>query len=331
MSEQQGERRTRTAAVRIVVAVTVALAFSLGVYLILSSVQHVPALISFSFLLVLPAAVSAFIAYVADPFGERPLGFYLAVPAFVLVAVVVVGIVFLKEGVICVILLAPFWLASGTAGTWATHAIRRRLKGNTSYGFALLALPLLAMQAERAAPLPQPQTYTVSREIVVAATPEAIWPLLRGIPDVKPGEGRWNVSQDVLGIPRPLGAHLAGDGVGAERTGRWGQQIVFREVITQWRPDARIGWRFIFDDATWGFQDKHLKPNSSYFRVTEGGYSLEPLGANRTRLTLDTTYWVRTPVNAYSAAWGQLLMGDIENNLLALVKQRAEAKEGGAG
>lgn len=331
MAEREEWRDARSAAIRITIAVSIALAFSLGVYLLLSSIKDMPALISFSFLLMLPAAVSAFVVYVADPFGERPFGFYMAAPAVILIAVVLLGFFVLKEGMICVVMLAPVWLASGTCGAWAMFAIRKRLKGNTSHAWVLLALPLLAIPAERAAPPPAPRTYTVARSIVVDASPDAIWPLLRGIPDVKPGEGRWNVSQDVLGIPRPLGARLSRDGLGAVRTGHWGQRIVFREAITQWRPGQRIGWRFVFDDATWGFQDKHLRPDSSYFRVTDGGYSLEPLGPGRTRLTLDTTYWVRTPVNGYSAIWGQFLMGDIEDNLLALVKQRAQAKEGGAG
>lgn len=324
MTGREDGRDARTAVVRIAIAMAVALSFSLGVYLILSSVTPVPQLISVSFMGVLPAAVSAFVAYVGDPFGTRPWKFYLSVPLWILAAVVVVGFFVLREGVICIVMLAPFWAASGIAGTWLTYLVRGRLKGNSSYGFTLLALPLLAIQAERAAPPPAPQTYTVTRDIVVEAPPEAIWPLLRGIPDVKPGEGRWNVSQDLLRIPRPLGASLSRDGVGAVRTGRWGEDIVFREAITQWRPGARIGWRFDFEGTTWGFQDKHLLPNSGYFRVTEGGYSLTPLGPNRTRVSLDTTYWLRTPVNAYSAVWGQLLLGDIESNLLALVKQRAE-------
>jgi hypothetical protein len=39
---------------------------------------------------------------------------------------------------------------------------------------------------------------------------------------------------------------------------------------------------------------------------------------------LDTGYRMRTPVNGYAALWGELFLGDLEGNLLALVKQRAE-------
>jgi hypothetical protein len=185
-------------------------------------------------------------------------------------------------------------------------------------------VPLLVMQIEPYRPPPAVQA-VVTRTIVVEAPAERIWPLLRGIPDVHPGEGRWNLSQDVIGVPRPLGARLVGEGVGAERLARWGARVSFREQITEWSPDRRIGWLFIFDDIDgWRFTDRHLTPDSAYFRVTTGGYSLAPLDANRTRVTLETRYWMKTPVNGYAALWGEFFLGDLEGNLLALIKQRAE-------
>lgn len=129
----------------------------------------------------------------------------------------------------------------------------------------------------------------------------------------------------MLGIPRPIGARLVGGGIGADRYADWGERIKFRERITQWAPGKRLGWRFIFDDvAGWGYTDRHLMPNSAYFTVTKGGYSMEPLAGGRTRVTLDTHYRITTPVNGYSELWGQVFLGDLETNLLALVKGRAE-------
>ncbi len=316
-------RDYRVAALKIAGAVGVALAFGLGVYALLEATRP-NGLISFSFLLLLPAAVSAFVAYVADPWAERRLGAYLMIPVWLLLAVIVVSIFLLKEGAVCVIMLSPLWVGSGAAGAAVTYHLRRRLKRGRSYCLAVLALPLLAMQVEPHVPLPAAEA-TVSRTIVVEAPPERIWPLLRGIPDVHPGEGRWNLSQDVIGVPRPRGARLVGEGIGAERLASWGDQISFRERITEWAPGRRIGWRFIFDDPEgWRFTDRHLTPDSAYFHVTTGGYSLTPLGPNRTRVTLATRYWMKTPVNGYSALWGEFFLGDLENNLLALIEQRAE-------
>lgn len=58
--------------------------------------------------------------------------------------------------------------------------------------------------------------------------------------------------------------------------------------------------------------------------MTTGGYDTQPLAPDLTRITLHTRYAVRTPVNAYAALWGEMFLGDLENNLLAVIKGRAE-------
>ncbi len=315
----------RSPVVRIAAATALAAAFALGVYLLLNALRPSSGIIAFSFLLVLPAGISAFVAYVSDPWGRAGFNRYLMVPVYIVLAVCIMSLVVLREGVICVLLLAPLWLIAGLAGSGLTYVIRRRLRRGRHYCAALFVAPLLAMQVEPMLPLPATEA-VVTRSAIIAAPAEAIWPLLEGIPDVKPGEGAWNLSQDVIGIPRPLGARLVGAGIGADRLANWGRRVRFRERITAWEPGRRIGWRFIFDDIEgWKFTDRHLMPDSAYLRVTRGGYTLAPIDAGHTRVTLDTHYWMKTPVNGYAALWGELFLGDLEDNLLALVKQRAES------
>jgi hypothetical protein len=317
-------RDPRSALIRTVAATAAALAFTLGVYLLLEATRPDTGLVSFTFLLVLPAAVCGFVAYVADPWKTRTRAQYMRVPLWTLAAVVIVSLVFLREGVICILMLSPLWFLSGLAGVAATYHLRRRVDDARTYSMAVLALPLVAMQIEPMIPLPVTTT-SVARTVAIDARPEAIWPLLRGIPDVHAGEGRWNLSQDVIGLPRPVGAKLARDGLGADRFARWDHDIRFRERITDWQAGRRIGWRFIFDDiAGWGYTDRHLMPDSPYFNVTTGGYRVDPLPDGRTRVTLHTEYRMRTPLNHYAQLWGELLLGDVEANILAVVKQRAE-------
>jgi hypothetical protein len=322
-----GETRFGTAARRISGACAVAAAFGLGIYLLLNATRPNGGLISFSFLLVLPTAISAFLAYICDPLGVRRLRAYLMVPVWLVLAVVLISALVLHEGVICILILSPLWLGCGLMGAVATYSIRRRLRERGRvYGVGLLALPLLMMQIEPHIPLPVANE-TVHREILVHASPKQIWPLLRGIPDVRPDEGRWNVSQDIVGIPRPQGARLIGDGIGAVRHAHWGRQVAFDETISRWAPEHAIGWRFIFNgNDGWQFTDRHLRPDSPYFRVLDGGYTMAPAGPGLTRVMLDTRYAIRTPVNGYSRLWGELFLGDLETNLLAIVRDRAERR-----
>jgi hypothetical protein len=306
-------------------AAAIALAYALGVYVLLESFRGAPGLVSIAFLVVQPAAICAFIAYLSDLGGTRKVTPYIMVPVWTALAVIAVSAVVLKEGVICMVILTPLWLISGMIGSLLTYRLRDRVASGKVFCSAALALPLLALQVEPLLPTPA-HDYVVSRSIVVAATPSRIWPLLRGIPDVHPDEGRWNISQDIIGVPRPLSARLFGEGLGAERLANWGAHVEFKERIVEWRENERIGWRFVFEGSRgWEFTDRHLYPDSTYFRVTTGGYSLRPVDAGHTLLTLETRYWIATPVNDYAALWGELFLGDLEDNLLALVKGRAGA------
>jgi hypothetical protein len=317
-------RAPRRMFLRILAAIAAALAYCLGGYLLIEATRPQSGLISFAFLFVLPAVVCAFVAYVADPWRERSIAAYLLVPLWILGVAMPFSIIFLREGTICVVILSPLWLISGMAGTAATYSIRHRIDDGRKYSVALFVLPLIVLHLEPMIPL-QVQQYNVKREIIVNAAPDKIWPLLEGIPDVQAGEGQWNVSQDIIGVPRPVGARLVGTGLGANRHAKWTLGINFRETITEWEQDRRIGWKFVFDTIdNWEFTDRHLMPDSAYYRVTTGGYTLQPMTVGRTRLTLDTSYWVRTPVNGYSALWGEFFLGDLEENLLTLVKERAE-------
>jgi hypothetical protein len=318
-------RNLPSAAMRVAAAIAVALGFAFGVYALLNAIRPSAGLISFSFLLVLPAAISAFACYVGDPLASRSLRFYLLLPMGLMAAVILASFLLLREGVICILILSPLWVVSGLIGAAITYRCRKRVKDDgKAFCSAMLLLPLVVVQIEPSIPLPV-GAFAVTRSIEVNAPSSQIWPLLRGIPDVRPGEGRWNLTQDVFGVPRPIGARLVGEGVGAERLADWGPEIRFRERVTEWRPGRRIGWRFIFDRIEgWRFTDRHLMPNSAYFRVTTGGYRLEPIGPGRTRVVLTTGYRIRTPVNAYARLWGEFFLGDLETNLLALVKNRAE-------
>jgi len=319
-------RNRRTAILRIASAFGVALAFSLSIYTLIAVTQPSEGLVGFSFLLVLPAVLSAFVAYVADPWAERPLRFYLLIPFWIILAVMVISGPLLKEGVICILMLSPLWMVSGMIGTGIAWKVRNRVNRGKTYCAALLALPLLAMQVEPHIPIPVSHA-SVSRSIIVNASPQRLWPLLEGVPDVQPTEGRWTIAHNLIRLPRPVGAHLAGSGIGADRHAEWSGHIRFRESITRWEPGRHIGWAFHFDDKSgWDITDHHLMPDGPHMVIESGGYSMEPLAPGRTRLTLETRYRMHSLLSGYAALWGELFLGDLENNVLTIIRDRAERR-----
>jgi hypothetical protein len=76
--------------------------------------------------------------------------------------------------------------------------------------------------------------------------------------------------------------------------------------------------------------DEHIAPDGPLLKIDTGDYRLTPLPDGTTRLTLRTNYVAMTHVN-FARWWGELLLGDIQDNVLAVVKQRAEARHATAG
>jgi hypothetical protein len=206
--------------------------------------------------------------------------------------------------------------------TWAARRSERR--ANRLKVSAILLLPVVAAQIEVAVPVPT-ASYAVQRTIVIDAPPERVWPLLLAMTDIRPDEGHWNVTQNLLGVPRPTEAVISIRGGHPVRFARWGTDVRFDERIITWSEGQSLRWNFEFpNDSVRQHTDRHIAPDGEQLSIREGSYRLVPLAGNRTELTLATRYNLRTPLNAYAAWWGDRMLGDIQWNVLQIIKNRAE-------
>lgn len=235
------------------------------------------------------------------------------------------------EGLICILMVLPFWLSAGLGGGLATWIIHRRRNGEAASRaprlkvVGLVAVPFALLYAEEASP-PQWQERTVTRSVTIAATAEDVWPLLVAIPAVGPDEGIATFTHTIAGIPRPSEARLIQRGGELVREGRWGNNIRFEERVTTLEPGRRIAWDFAFpDDSVQRYTDHHISPDGPLLKIAHGGYTLTPLGDGRVQVSLATTYRMRSRLGWYVALWGERLLGDVSDNVLAIIKARAEA------
>lgn len=310
---------------RAAAAFALALTLALSAYLLINATKaNNMAFASLWFLAIFPAFLCALICYIGDPDLDRSDGFYWLAPV-VLVAVVDFGAAFfLREGIVCLIMLSPIWLAGGWIGAFVSRRRRKHRVDPNVFSSSLLLLPLMAGLVESRLPFPHDHV-TLARSIVVAATPEEIWPYAVANAHIGEAEGRWTFSQNVIGLPRPRATVISGHGVGAVRTAYWADHINFEEIVTQWRPGRRLGWKFSFTNSSLqDYTDKHISPDGQFLKVDTGDYALKPLTAGTTLLTLETNYIAKTHVNFYAELWGELLLGDVQDNVLAIIKHRAE-------
>jgi hypothetical protein len=310
----------------LIASIAVAVGASYLFYLLLGSGgPDATTTVSITFLLVLPAVLTAITSFLGDPDSTKGLGYHLAIPAILIGIIVLAGLILLQEGVICILMLLPLWIPAAVAGSMATYGLRLRIRERGRlFCTALLLVPLVAAQIE-AEFEPATGWYVVEREVIVDTAPSEVWPHLVAIADIEPNEGRWNLTQDVLDIPRPVSASLERRGSKLIRRATWESGVRFEEHITDWRAGRSVEWAFAFPDpSVQQHTDQHIAPHGTHLRIDRGGYRLQATEDGRTRLRLYTRYGLRTPLNGYAAAWGELLLGDIQENVLAIVKGRAE-------
>jgi hypothetical protein len=218
-------RRTR---VRLLSGFGIALTLALSAYLLLNASRAGGVgVASLWFLALLPALLCALICYIGDPDQTRSAAFYWYVPVLLVAFVDGGSALFLHEGAICLIMLSPIWIGAGWAGAFLLRSQRRRTVGRNTLQSSFLIIPLIAGLVEAQIPYPHEQVL-LTRRIVVHATPREIWPFAVSNPSISPREGRWTVTHDIIGLPRPRATLMKGLGVGAVRTAYWGDHINFR-------------------------------------------------------------------------------------------------------
>jgi len=315
---------------RVLSGFALALVIALSAFLLFSASRSGSAwFASLWFLALLPALLCALICYIGDPDRTRSSNFYWLVPLALCVMVCLASIFVLHEGVICLVMLSPVWLASGWIGAFAMRAQRGRRGRALESSF--LIIPLVAAMVEAQIPIPH-ETVTLTRSVLVKAAPEEIWRYAVSSRDIGAHEGHWTLTHNIIGMPRPRESVIAGTGVGAVRTAYWGDHINFEERIVVWEPGSKLGWRFNFTNSTvQDYTDKHIAPDGEFLKIDSGDYVLLPVSADTTKLTLTTRYIAKTHVNLYARLWGELLMGDVEENVLTIIKDRAERASAAPG
>ena len=315
---------------RVLSAFALALVIALSAFLLFSASRTGSAwFASLWFLALLPAVLCALICYIGDPDRTRSATFYWLVPVALCMIVCVASIFVLHEGVICLAMLSPIWLGSGWAGAFAMRSQRRRRGRALESSF--LIIPLVAAMVEAQVPIPH-ETVALTRSVLVKAAPEEIWPYAVSSRDIGVHEGRWTITHNIIGMPRPRESVMVGTGVGAVRTAYWGDHVNFQERIVAWEPGRELGWRFNFTNSSvQDYTDKHISPDGQFLKIDSGDYVLRRASADTTELTLTTRYVAKTHVNPYAKLWGELLMGDVQENVLTIIKDRAERASAASG
>ncbi len=278
-----------------------------------------------AFVVLVPVAVG-FLTVALVPEGSQPRGRVAALPAVTSIACLAFVLCAGVEGIICVVLIAPVFLCFAAVGGLLGGGMRRLARGRRMYasGIAtILLLPYVVAPLEGRLPLPDTRR-VVDTRVVVRADAAAVWRNLVRPTGIRPEENRTRLAHRI-GFPRPITATLSHEGMGGRRYAIFERGVMLRETVTEWVPGRRMA--FTIDPANIPARalDEHVTVGGPFFDVIDGRYEIVPLDGGRVELRLVTTHRLSTHFNPYAGFWTDLLMRQIQENLLHIVRTRAEA------
>lgn len=277
-----------------------------------------------AFVVLVPLVVG-FLTVALAPEGER-MPNTVALPLVTCVACLGFVLAMGLEGIICVVLIAPVFLLFSVLGGFMGRGLRRLARSRRMYAsgiLTMLLLPYAAAPLEGRLPLPDTRR-TVVASTVIQADAGTVWRNVVRPTGIRPEENQVRLAHRI-GFPHPVSATLSREGLGGSRYAIFERGVMLRETVTEWVPGRRMA--FTIDPASIppGALDEHVTVGGPFFDVIDGAYEIVPLDAGRVELRLTTTHRLSTHFNLYAGFWTDLLMRQIQENLLHVVRTRAEA------
>lgn len=160
---------------------------------------------------------------------------------------------------------------------------------------------------------------------ITQSTPDKIWSNVTKVKEIKEDQDKGWLTK-LLGFPRPVKAELNYDGVGASREAIFSGGLTFHEKVLNYVDKKKMqfsikAFPYEIPSTT---MDKHVVIGGDYFDVLDGTYELQKINKTTYRLHLYSHFKLTTTFNFYASYWAGWIMKDIQNNILQVIKQRAE-------
>lgn len=288
--------------------------------------------VSIAFLFLVPAALGAVAVAVASRGAPASVARAICLPWLSVLCLMAGVFVTLFEGMVCIVMAAPVFATMSSVGglsVLVAHRVRGRHAASRTAA-ALAVVPFLVGPVEERLPRPE-VVRTVTTVTEVDAPPGTLFRHVVRVPAIRREETRFSPFHSI-GIPRPLEATIDREGTGALRAARFAGGLRFEERVTEWEPPRRLAFtiRVVPASILPGVLDEHVRVGSREFDVVWGGFTIEPLGGERSRLVLTSRHRLSTRLNPYAGLWTDAVMRDLQEGICAVIRARAEAEARGA-
>jgi hypothetical protein len=276
-----------------------------------------------AFIYLAPLAVGAVTVYVAERTKRRTWNYYVHAPFYATCWFVFGTLLLMVEGLICAIVIIPMFAVQGAIGGLIMGAICRFTNWPKPTVYCLASLPIVAVFAFGHIE-PVPEFGIIERTRLIAAPAEIVWGEITNTSKIPNEEMRGALAMKI-GVPAPIQGEIIEKQGERVRRSSWGKQVYFDEVITDWVPSRFIRWKYRFFEDSFPPHalDDHVVLGGHYFDLNETSYQLDAVG-EATNLTTRTRYRISTHFNFYAQWAAQLLIGNLNDEGLALYAERSE-------
>jgi hypothetical protein len=284
-------------------------------------------IMSIGFVFLVPLALGVLTVYFG--FKEKPRKWYywIFMPWISCLILLSAALLIGWEGSICILMALPiFLLMSSLGGLFTGLVLNQKALERRAYSLVVLfaALPFVSSSIEHRF-RPPDSLRSVETQITINASPQTVWQNIERVREIKPPEQRFSVFH-LMGFPRPVEATLSYEGVGGVRHATFEGGVLFVETINKWEPEKELAFSIKADTKSIPptTLDEHVTIGGPYFDMLEGDYRIEQTGEHQVILHLGSKHRLSTRFNFYAGLWTDLIMRDIQNNILGIIKNRCE-------
>ncbi|MBC9931219.1 hypothetical protein [Chitinophaga qingshengii] len=285
------------------------------------------AVMGLAFLFGVPFGMGALVIYLSPREKVESRTYRMLMPWVPILFFFVVTLLFAWEGWACWLMALPLFMIAASAGGSVAGYYKRRndKKRERIYVSVLALLPLVISPVEQLIGK-IPGQYKAYTYIDIHASKENIWKNVTRVGAIAATQDKGWFTR-MLGFPRPIKAELNYEGVGAYRKAIFDKGLIFDEKVTAYNHQRSMSFTIHADpyNIPSTTMDEHVVIGGEYFDVLNGTYELEPLSNGNYRLHLYSHFKLHTTFNFYASWWASWIMKDIQNNILQVIRQRAES------
>jgi hypothetical protein len=314
----------KSKAILLIIFIPLLFAFFMRIVFGIDSWGSLYSVMTITFLFSLPYGVGVLTIALSKKADVKSLPYRIIFPWIPIFLFFVLTLLFSLEGWACWLMVLPLFLLAASLGGLTAGYFKLKDKPQKLHVSLIVLLPLMLSPLEKMLGT-IPGTYRAYTSIDIHSSREEIWRNVTRVPTIAPEQDKGWLTQ-FLGFPRPIRAELNYEGVGASREAVFEKGLVFHEAVTAYthQQQMRFSIKAYPHEIPAATMDEHVVIGGDYFDVLDGTYELEQLAENQYRLHLYSHFTLKTSFNFYASFWAGWIMRDIQNNILQVVKVRAE-------